>query len=308
MSLPPLSATQTASKIGQSSVYVGILINFVLAAVKGVAGVVGNSYALVADAIESTTDIFSSLAVLFGLKMAGKPADASHPYGHGKFEPLAAVAVAMFLLGAAILIAVASVHEIVTPHHAPAPFTLLVLVLVIVVKELLFRFVAKVGDTVSSTAIKADAWHHRSDAITSFAAFVGISIALLGGPGYESADDFAALVAAIVISINAVFIFKPALFELTDAAPSPEIAKDVRRVAESIKGVLGTHKCHVRKLGFDHFVDLDILCDPDSSIRQGHEIAHDVGEAIHRELPLISRVLVHVEPVDDYGRRSRGLS
>jgi len=282
----------------------GIVINVCLAAAKGVAGVLGNSYALVADAIESTTDIFSSGAVFLGLRMAGKPADDNHPYGHGKFEPLAAVAVALGLFGAAILIAIASVHEIVTPHHAPAPFTLVVLVFVIIIKEALFRFTDNIGEKTASTAVIADAWHHRSDAITSGAAFVGISIALIGGVGYESADDFAALIASVVIALNAISIVKPALFELTDAAPSPEIVTQVREVAESIAGVFGTHKCFVRKVGFDYFVDLDILCDPELSIRKGHEIAHQVGEAIAAQLPMVSRVLVHVEPVDDYGRRS----
>lgn len=298
--------SRTASALGQKSTYIGIAVNIVLAAVKGTAGIVGNSYALIADAIESITDVASSIAVLLGLKMAVKPADDSHPYGHGKFEPLAALIVSFTLFVAAILIAVESVREIVTPHHAPAPFTLAVLVIVILVKETLFRFVIDVGESVDSTAVKADAWHHRSDAITSLVAFVGISIAIIGGKGYESADDFAALIAAVVIAINSVLIFKPALFELTDTALSPEIVSKVREVAESTAGVFGTHKCYVRKLGFDHVVDLDILCDPNATIREGHEIAHNVGDALRLALPKISKVLVHVEPVDDYGRRSKG--
>lgn len=301
-----MSVVHKGIQAGLRSTLLGICANTLLAAAKGVAGVLGNSYALVADAIESASDVLTSGIVLLGLKMAGKPADSNHPYGHGKFEPLAAVVVALTLLGAAILIAVESIREIRTPHHAPAAFTLVVLAGVVVVKELLFRFVIGVGVETRSTAVTADAWHHRSDAITSIAAFLGISIALVGGPGYESADDFAALIASTIIAANAVALLHPALRELVDTAPSPEISLQIKNIAVQVPGVLGTHKCHVRKVGLDHFVDLDVLCDPEATIREGHEIAHNVGEALQEALPLITKVLVHVEPADDYGRRSRG--
>jgi cation diffusion facilitator family transporter len=299
--LQPNSATE----IGLRNARLGIAVNLILAVVKGVAGVIGNSYALIADAIESASDVVTSVVIAFGFRMAGKPADANHPYGHGKFEPLSAAVVALILLGAAILIAVESVKEILTPHHSPAPFTLCVLVVVVVIKEALFRTVLRAGETIHSTALKTDAWHHRADAITSLAAFVGISIALIGGRGYESADDFAALIASVVIAINACLLIRPALLELIDTAPDPKLVAEIRAVAQQVPGVLGTHKCRVRKLGVDYFVDLDILCDPDSTIRQGHEIAHDVGEQLHAEFPQVRKVLVHVEPADDYGRRTR---
>lgn len=292
--------------MGLNKARLGIIVNILLAITKGVAGIVGHSYALVADAIESASDIITSGVVAFGLRMAGKPADERHPYGHGKFEPLSAAIVSLILFAAAIIIAVESVKEIATPHHAPAPFTLVVLILVIIVKEYLFRSVLSASETISSTALKTDAWHHRADAITSLAAFVGISIALIGGPGYEAADDFAALIASVVIATNAAMLIRPAVLELIDTAPDPELIKRVRSVATTVPGVLGTHKCHVRKVGFDYFVDLDVLCDPNSTIRDGHNVAHDVGEKIHEEFPQVRKVLVHVEPADDFGRRSRG--
>ena len=298
--------TKEATSLGLNKARLGIIVNILLAITKGVAGIVGHSYALVADAIESASDIITSGVVAFGLRMAGKPADERHPYGHGKFEPLSAAIVSLILFAAAIIIAVESVKEISTPHHAPAPFTLVVLVLVIIVKEWLFRSVLSASETISSTALKTDAWHHRADAITSLAAFVGISIALIGGPGYESADDFAALIASVVIATNAAMLIRPAVLELIDTAPDPELIKRVRAVATTVPGVLGTHKCHIRKVGFDYFVDLDVLCDPDSTIRDGHNVAHDVGERIHEEFPQVRKVLVHVEPADDFGRRSRG--
>jgi cation diffusion facilitator family transporter len=298
--------TKEATSLGLNKARLGIIINILLAITKGVAGIVGHSYALVADAIESASDIITSGVVAFGLRMAGKPADERHPYGHGKFEPLSAAIVSLILFAAAIIIAVESVKEISTPHHAPAPFTLVVLILVIIIKEWLFRSVLSASETISSTALKTDAWHHRADAITSLAAFVGISIALIGGPGYESADDFAALIASVVIATNAAMLIRPAVLELIDTAPDPELIKRVRAVATTVPGVLGTHKCHIRKVGFDYFVDLDVLCDPDSTIRDGHNVAHDVGEKIHEEFPQVRKVLVHVEPADDFGRRSRG--
>jgi cation diffusion facilitator family transporter len=298
--------TKEATSLGLNKARLGIIVNILLAITKGVAGIVGHSYALVADAIESASDIITSGVVAFGLRMAGKPADERHPYGHGKFEPLSAAIVSLILFAAAIIIAVESVKEISTPHHAPAPFTLVVLILVIIIKEWLFRSVLSASETISSTALKTDAWHHRADAITSLAAFVGISIALIGGPGYESADDFAALIASVVLATNAAMLIRPAVLELIDTAPDPELIKRVRAVATTVPGVLGTHKCHVRKVGFDYFVDLDVLCDPNSTIRDGHNVAHDVGEKIHEEFPQVRKVLVHVEPADDFGRRSRG--
>jgi cation diffusion facilitator family transporter len=274
----------------------GVFANAALALVKGVAGYLGNSYALIADAIESAFDIFSSILVWFGLRYATRPPDENHPYGHGKAEPLVACVIALVLMGAAILIGVESVKEIRTPHHAPAPFTLIVLVVVVVVKEVLFRYVVRTGEETGSTAVKTDAWHHRSDAITSGAAFVGISIALVGGPGYESADDFAALLAAGIIAFNAVMLLRPALAELLDAAPPKEFAEDVRRAAAAVPGVLGLDKCIVRKLGFDLYVDLHIRVRGDLTVYDGHRIAHDVKDAVRAHNARVRDVTIHVEP------------
>ena len=156
-----------------------------LVTIKLVGGIAGHSYALIADAVESFTDIFSSLIVWGGLRITAKPADEDYPYGYGKAEALAAAIVSLMLLGAALGIAVAAVGEMTTPHHMPAPFTLAVIAVVIPVKEILYRRVLRVGSETGSTAVKADAWHHRSDAITSSAALIGIGVALWGGPGWE---------------------------------------------------------------------------------------------------------------------------
>lgn len=280
------------------STLVGILLNLLLAISKGVAGIAGHSFALIADGIESFADVISSLVVYFGLKFAIRPPDENHPYGHGKFEPIAALVVALSLFAAGLTIAGESIHEIMTPHRGPAPFTLVVLAGVLIVKEWLFRYVIGIGQKIESTAVKADAWHHRSDAITSALAFVGISIALLGGVGYETADDWAALAASVLIMLNAYWQLRPALAELTDIAPPPGIEQEVRRVAAAVPGVRALEKCFVRKMGFDFFIDLHVMVDGDLPVRDGHEIAHQVKDAIRATNPRIADVLIHIEPAD----------
>ena len=283
---------------GLRATLIGIVVNTLLAATKGIAGVLGNSYALIADAIESTTDIASSFIVWGGLKISALPPDADHPYGHGKAEPLAAVVVSLTLIAAAIGIAIQSVREIITPHHAPAPFTLVVLVLVVVTKESLFRFVFKVGQSTNSTAVRSDAWHHRSDAITSAAAFIGISVALIGGVGYESADDWAALFASAIIVLNAYRILRPAINEVMDAAPPTVVEESVRKVAMNVEGVMAVEKCFIRKMGFAYYVDLHVTVEGALSVRQGHDIARHVKQIIRTSYPSIAEVLVHIEPSD----------
>lgn len=277
----------------------GILINATLAVVKIAAGVLGHTYALIADGIESTLDIFGSLVIWLGLKFAAEPPDADHPYGHGKAEPMAAVVVALFVLAAACGLAVQSVREIVTPHHSPAPFTLAVLVLVVVVKEALFRKVIGAGEAIGSSAVKADAWHHRSDALTSVAAFIGISIALMGGPGWESADDWAALLACGLIGYNGWTLLTPAFHEVMDSAPSPELQVAVRDVAWAVAGVANVEKCRIRKMGLDYYVDIHIGVDAAITVRDGHRIGHEVKDGIRAAHPEIADVLVHVEPVEE---------
>jgi cation diffusion facilitator family transporter len=281
---------------GMQVTIVGIGINMVLAASKGIAGIIGNSYALIADAVESSLDVFSSIVVWSGLKIAAIPPDKNHPYGHGKAEPLAAMVVSIALTSAAVLLAVGSLHEILVPRFAPAPFTLVVLVGVIITKEILFRFVFKTAQEVGSIAVKTDAWHHRSDALTSLAAFIGISIALIGGKGYETADDWAALVASGIIVVNAYRLFRPALDEIMDAKPSPQLEAEVRKIALTVEGVTGTDTCHIRKMGLEFYVDLHINVDGKMSVQKGHDIAHAVKDVIRHSNPAIADVIIHVEP------------
>jgi cation diffusion facilitator family transporter len=283
---------------GMQAVLTGLLINAALVVIKLLAGILGHSYVLVADAVESSTDIFSSLIVWGGLRITTRPADEDYPYGYGKAETLAAAVVSLMLLGAALGIAVAAIGEIVTPHLTPAPFTLGVIAVVVVVKEVLSRKVLRVGDETGSTAVKADAWHHRSDAITSAAAFIGITVALWGGPGWESADDWAALVAAAIIAFNGVRLLRPAVRDLMDHMPEGLSVEQIAAAAEGVEGVQAIEKLRVRRLGTDYFVDLHVQAEPMLPLRDAHVLSGKVKGAIRSTVPHVAGVLVHMEPYE----------
>ena len=279
--------------------YFSIAGNTVLAIAKAITGIFGNSYALIADAIESTTDVFSSLLVLLGLRYANKPADDNHPYGHGKAEPLITFMVVGFLIVSATVIAYESIENIQTPHKVPEPYTLIVLAAIIVIKEISYRFVSKKSEETDSTALKADAWHHRSDAITSLMAFMGISVALIMGKGYENADDWAALFASGFILFNAYLILRPALGEVMDEHRYEDIELKIRELTLADKGVVEAEKCFIRKTGMTYHVDLHIAVDARISVKQGHDIAHRVKDELLLKIPQIADVLIHVEPDDE---------
>lgn len=274
----------------------GFCVNVVLSVVKLLAGIFGRSYALIADAIESMADSASSVIVWRAVVVAEKPADKDHPYGHGKAEAIATAAVSVMLVGAAVLIIVRSVREIQTPRHLPAPYTLIVLLGVVLIKEGLFRIVGRVGEEVESGAVKADAWHHRSDAITSAAAAFGISIALVGGERYRSADDWAAMFAAVIIAFNGWRLLRPALDELMDAAPKEDIAGLARSIALQVNGVQGVEKCFARKMGYEYWLDMHVEVDGALTVAVAHELSHTVKDAIRAKLPRVLDVTIHIEP------------
>ncbi len=283
-----------------NTAYFSIIGNALLAITKGLTGIFGNSFALIADAIESTSDVFSSLLVLFGLKYSTKPADKNHPYGHGKAEPIVTFIIVGFLVISATIIAYQSIINILSPQKTPEIYTLYVLGTIVVVKEVFYRFVSKKSNQTKSTSLKADAWHHRSDAITSLMAFIGISIAIYMGKGYEAADDWAALLASGFIVYNAYLIFRPALGEIMDEHMHDDFIVEIKKVALTVEEVKGTEKCYVRKAGMAFLVDLHLLVDGKLSVKKGHEIAHDVKKEIQSKFPEIADVLIHIEPEDQY--------
>ncbi|MFZ5496185.1 MAG: cation diffusion facilitator family transporter [Verrucomicrobiota bacterium] len=276
----------------------GILLNAVLAAVKFAGGVLGNTYALIADGAESLLDILTSLFVWTGFRVAARPPDEDHPYGHGKAEALAALAVAVFIFLMAGWVGWHAVHEIITPHQGPAWWTLPLLAGVIVTKWLFSRRLGAAGERTGSTALGAEALHHWTDALTSAAAFVGISIALLGGKGWETADDWAALFACVIIGFNGTGILAKALGDVMDSAAPARFEAEVRVIALAVPGVQALHRLRVRKSGLSHLVDIQVRVDGGLTVREGHAIAHAVKDALTASVPhAISDVTVHIEPM-----------
>jgi cation diffusion facilitator family transporter len=287
---------ETSEQTAVKATYFSIVGNTCLAIIKGLAGVFGNSYALIADAIESTADIFSSFLVLFGIKYSNRPADANHPYGHGRVEPLITFLVVGFLITSATIIAYESIINISTPHELPKPWTLIVLGAIIIWKEYSYRLVMKRGIQTNSSSLKADAWHHRSDAITSVAAFIGISIALFLGKGYESADDWAALFASAFILYNSYLIFRPALGEIMDEHLYEDLETKIRNIAVNVNGVITTEKCFIRKSGMKFHIDLHAVVDGTISVKEGHDIAHLLKDTLRENIIELGHVLIHIEP------------
>jgi cation diffusion facilitator family transporter len=283
-------------QIAIRTTYFSIIGNTILALIKGLAGFFGNSYALIADAIESTTDIFASFLVLIGFKYAKRPADENHPYGHGKIEPLITFGVVAFLVVSATLIAYKSIQNIQTPHKTPKYWTLIVLGLIIIWKEISFQIVIKKSKQTNSSSLKADAWHHRSDAITSVMAFIGILIAIIFGKGYETADDWAALFASAFILYNSYLILRPALGEVMDEQLYDDLILEIRRKSTEVEGVLGTEKCFIRKSGMKFHVDLHVIVNGEISVKVGHDIAHNLKDYLRKEIPNLGHVLIHIEP------------
>jgi cation diffusion facilitator family transporter len=293
---------------GARATVVALTVSASLATLKIGAGIFGDSYALVADGIESVLDIFSGLLVLGGLRVSSAGPTNLYPYGRGKAEPLAALVVATVLLLAAAGIAAGAVHEIVSPQAPPAPFTLVVLVIVLVAKEGIYRWLIQRGRSTGSQAIEVDAWHHRADALTSLAAFVGISIALVGGERWVRADDWAALIACLVIAWNGVRLFRGALREMLDVAAPSEVTSRVRAIAAAVPGVEGVDEIRVRRSGLVYLVDIHVEVDGELSVRRGHYLGHVVKDhLIGSELPILD-ALVHIEPrggVSGDGRADR---
>ena len=287
--------TSSAWQTGARVALFGMIVNSIFAIAKILGGFFGHAYVLIADGIESGLDVAGSFVIWSGLKVAARPPDASHPYGHGKAEPIAAMIVAVGVVAAAVGLAIQSVREIFLPHHAPAPYTLVILVVVIMIKETLFRYVNRIGRDIDSTAVQTDAWHHRSDALTSAAAFIGISVALIGGRRWQSADDWAAIFACAVIATNGIRLLRPAFYEIMDTAPR-KIVKSVCSVASSVPGVIDVENCRARKMGLDFYVDLHVGVNGNISVHEGHEIAHRVKAAIQQSDSRVADVLVHIEP------------
>lgn len=292
----PHAAARERAHDGARLVLRGIGLSLALASLKFAGGVFGSTYALIADGIESLLDVASSLLVWAGFRYAAKPPDADHPYGHGKAEPLAAIAVSLVMLSAAGWIGIHATHQIRTPHPAPHWGTLPLLVFIVATKWWFSRRLARAGAETGGTALGAEAWHHASDALTSAAAFIGIAVAVIGGPAYAVADDWAALAACLVIAFNGLLVFRRAFGEIMDVAASGEVHDRVRGIALAVPGVVGVDKCRVRRSGLALIVEIQIEVDPLITVFAGHALAHEVQDALVGADLAVSHVAVHVEP------------
>lgn len=288
---------------GRRLILAGVIVNIILSLAKVLGGTFGHSQALIADGIESSLDILSSAMLWVAMKYAERPADHDHPYGHGKIESLAATVASMLVIGAGLAVAVHSASEIISPHagaETPAGYTLIILGVTIAAKEFLFRWFSYRGKMIGSTSLQTDAIHHRSDAMTSLAAAIGIIAALAGGPGWAPADDWAALFSCFIIVANGFRMLRGSLGDILDEQASPKTLRMIRKLIHEVPGVTSVEKCRARKSGLSLIADLHVRVRADKSVREGHDIAHRVKDRLMDEKSLrLSDVTVHIEPEED---------
>lgn len=293
------SVGATQESLGMKTALVSSMVNVALAFAKIISGIFGNSYALIADGVESTLDIISSIIVWGGLKIASEPADDDHPYGHGKAESLAGVIVSFILIMVGLGICYHGVDGIINSDGSvPKSFTLAVLVAIIIIKEMMFHYTYRVGLKIDSTSLKAEAWHHRSDAITSLAALIGVAIAIFFN--IPAADEYAALVGGVIILFNGGRIFKFSINEVMDSSAPENISVEMCEIVLQHKEVKAVSNCRIRKSGLKYLVHVDIQVDPDISVMKGHDIAHEIEDDLltHSEFS-ISDIIIHVEPYSE---------
>jgi cation diffusion facilitator family transporter len=283
---------------GQGSALRGILLNGSLGGAKMAAGLLGHSYAMVADACESFSDVLGSCVTLYGLRLAAEPADVSHPSGHGRAETLASAITALALCGIGGLIFWHALDSIGEPRPAPSHWTLFILVPVIIAKEWMFHFLSGQGREIGSLALKAEAWHQRSDVVTSIAALFGIIVAWIGGPGWNHADSWAAMAASLWLMGTGLWLVGPALHELMEGSVDPALLDFISETSQRCPGILGIDKIWVRKLGMRLMVDMHVEVDPAISVQEGHRLSHEMKARLQAELPQVRDVMVHVEPFE----------
>lgn len=283
---------------GQGAALRAIGVNSVLGLAKLGGGILGHSYALMADGAESCADIVGSSMTLYGLRVASEPADQQHPVGHGRAETLASALTAMALVLIGISIFWRATLTLGEPRVGPEPWTLFILVPVILTKEWMFKVMRSRGKKIGSLAVVADAWHQRSDAVTSITAFLGIFLSWLGGPNWNHADSWAAMLSSLWLAGTGLWLLGPALHELMEGSADPTLVDYIYQTSLACPGVKGIDKIWVRKLGMQLIVDLHVEVLPEISVQEGHDVAHGVKNKLRQELPQVQDVMVHVEPYD----------
>jgi cation diffusion facilitator family transporter len=276
--------------------WLGLVVNLGLGAVKLIAGIVGHSFALLADAVNSIGDVISTVVVLFALRVAQRPADDEHPYGHTRAEGIAATNVAVIIIISAILVGWEALRQINTGNLVPPGWTLWIAAANILIKEGLYQYNVRVGKRTGSAAIIANAWDHRSDALCSLAVFVGLGIVRIGGPAFAWADEAASLVVVAAIIGSGIQLFRSSASDLMDIQADPELVDQIRSAAGQVAGVEDVETLWVRKSGLEYFADIHIEVNQDMSVAEGHRIGHQVKDRLMEEFPSLRDVLVHLEP------------
>ena len=277
----------------------GLGVNLGLGVVKLVAGLLGNSFALLSDAVNSLGDAFTSAIVLFALRVAQRPADPEHPYGHTRAEAVAAANVALVLILSALLVGWAAIQRLAIPHELPPPWTLWIAGANVALKEGLYQYKVRVSRRTGSAAILANAWDHRSDALSARAVLVGLALVRWGGPRFIAADEVAALVVVAAIIWSGAVLFRTSVHELLDVQADEALVAAVRRSAAGVPGVRGVEKLWIRKSGLEYLADIHIEVDPQLTVAAGHAIGHAVKDRLLDEFTTLRDVLVHLEPHGD---------
>ncbi|WP_146393185.1 cation diffusion facilitator family transporter [Allorhodopirellula solitaria] len=274
----------------------GLVVNLVLGVVKLVGGILGSSFALIADAVNSIGDVVTTLVVLFALRVAQRPADAEHPYGHSRAEGIAASNVALLVIISAVLVGWEAIQRISTEHTVPPAWTLWIAGGNVIIKEGLYRYKVQVGKRTGSASIIANAWDHRSDALCALAVLIGLAAVRFGGPRFAWADEAASLVVVAAIVWTGVQLFRASASELMDVQANPDLVDRMRAAAVEVDGVENVETLWVRKSGLEYFADIHIEVDQALTVAEGHRIGHRVKDHLLEQFISLRDVLVHLEP------------
>ncbi|HXA51193.1 MAG TPA: cation diffusion facilitator family transporter, partial [Candidatus Acidoferrum sp.] len=274
----------------------GMLVSGVLAMIKIAAGLAGHSTAVVADGFESAADVLASGFVLFGLTIAARPADADHPYGHGRFETLTGLLIGLVLMGGGALIAYSSIRRIGQEHDPVATFVVWPLLLSLVAKTVLATVKFRYGRRLASASLTADAWNDAMDTISAIAALTAVALTLSDPVRFGEADRYGGCVVGIIVVFAGLRVSRETTLQLVDTMPGEDKIAEIRAAAQSVDGVRGVEKCYARKTGLKYHVDLHLEVDPEMTVRRSHGLGHDVRARIMERVPWVADVLVHVEP------------
>ncbi|WP_262023842.1 cation diffusion facilitator family transporter [Blastopirellula sp. J2-11] len=293
---PSASSPAPLYRSATRAAWLGLFVNLTLGIVKLVGGVLGSSFALISDAVNSLGDSLSSIVVIFGLWYAQRPADEEHPYGHTRAEAIAASNVSMLIMISAIFVGWEAVRRLGTEHASPPVWTMWIAASNMVIKESLFWYKLAISRRTKSLSIAASAWDHRSDALCSLAVLLGLAIVRWGGPSYMWADETAAIFVVLAILINTSRLFRQSTSELLDPQADEELIQQIRAAAESVPGVCAIEKLWVRKTGIEFLADIHIEVDAQLTVEAGHRIGHHVKDKLIQQFAELRDVLVHLEP------------